>query len=73
MNTYYWQTEYNHFNNEETMEEFLNDHLEDKFEIILKDGPYAEIRNKETNEIWGCHASGNDSFYDHKVEFELNK
>lgn len=73
MNAYYWQTEDDHFNNEETMEEFLEDHLEDQFEILSVDGSYAEIKDKNSGDIWGCHASGNGSFYDHKIEFELIK
>lgn len=67
--TWQWQTEHDHWDNNETMREFLNEYLPDEFEITLEDGTYAEIRsNGLTYEV---HASGDGDSYNHKVEFKL--
>jgi len=66
-----WETEYSHFDNEDTMQEFLYEILdEDIWEITLDDGTYAEIYNKEQGYTIAVNASGNGSFYEHKVTFE---
>jgi len=49
MENFYWQTEYEHSNNEETMEEYLNEYLPTEFDIIIHDGTYAEVQSKNTD------------------------
>ena len=71
METYRWHTIEPHNNNEETMNDYLENHLSDEFEIIFEDGTYAEIKNKNTGAIWGVNASGDGDFTHHKVEFEF--
>ena len=71
METYKWHTIEPHSNNEETMNDYLENHLSDEFEVIFEDGTYAEIKNKETGVIWGVNASGDGDFTHHKVEFEF--
>ncbi len=67
--TYYWSTNHDHFNNETTMSEFLDDHLSETCDIIYVDGTYAEILT-EDGIVYGVHASGNGDSYNHKIEFE---
>jgi hypothetical protein len=73
MKTYYWQTEQPHVNNNETMADFLENHLGtacgEGAETLLNDGTYAEIFTN--GELWAAHVSGNGDFTNHKAEFEL--
>ena len=71
MDTYRWTTEYEHCNNEETMSDYLNNHMSDDFKVIFIDGTYAEIMNNKNCTIWGVNASGDGDFRHHKVEFEF--
>lgn len=71
MQTFYWNTENEHSNNVETMQEYLEEHLPSCFNVIFEDGTYAEIQNKNSGQIFGVNASGNGDFYSHKVEFEF--
>jgi len=71
MENFYWETENEHSNNEETMEEYLNEYLPIEYDIIFHDGTYAEIRSKNTDSIYAVHASGNGDFRSHKIEFEF--
>ena len=70
MQTFYWQTDEPHSCNEVTMQDFLDNHLESKFEVLEHDGSYAEILDTETNETFAAYACGNGDFYNHKIEFE---
>ena len=69
MVTYKWHTIEPHNNNEETMNDYLENHLSDEFEVIFEDGTYAEIKDKNTGAIWSVNASGDGDFTHHKVEF----
>ena len=71
METYKWHTIEPHNNNEETMNDYLENHLSDEFEVIFEDGTYAEIKNKNTGQIFGVHAGGDGDFNNHKVTFEF--
>ena len=66
----YWSTEKAHSDNTETMQDFLDNHLDPDLEIIYQCGSYAEVIDKN-----GCHyslhASGNGDFNNHLVRFEL--
>ena len=68
--TYYWTTDYQHSNNTHTMTEYLEDYLPKGFEILEADDSMAIIQSKDGVK-YGCHASGNGDFFNHKVEFEL--
>lgn len=70
LETFYWSTD-PHSNNTETMDDYLNNHLLEGFEILEQYGSYAEIKNQESGAIYGLHASGNGDFCNHKIEFEL--
>jgi len=67
METFTWNTDYPHFDNQQTMQEYLYQYCE--LDITLVDGSYAEGFDSQKN-LWAIHASGNgDSLY-HKIEFE---
>ena len=68
METYYWTTKEPHFNNEETMQQYLDDI--NMLDIKLIDGTYAEGVNAK-GERYALHASGNGDSFNHKIEFEL--
>ena len=70
METYYWTTIEHHSDNNHTMQDYLNNHLPDRFKLIFEDGTYAEIVDMLNGSIWGVNASGNGDSYNHKVEFE---
>lgn len=71
METFRWQTAEYHHTNEVTMQDYLENHLSDEFEVIFEDGTYAEIKNKNTGAIWGVNASGDGDSFNHKVKFEF--
>jgi len=51
------------------MDDYLDNHMPDVFEVIVNDGSYAEIRDPHGN-VFSVSASGNGDFKNHKVEFE---
>lgn len=71
METYKWHTTEAHSDNNETMNDYLDNHLPECFKPIFQDGTYAEIRNENTGQIFAVHASGDGDFCNHKVEFEF--
>lgn len=71
MEDFNWYTENSHSDNTETMCDYLENHLPDEYDILFQDGSYAEIFEKSSNRIWGCHASGRGDFNNHKVSFEF--
>jgi hypothetical protein len=71
MEDYVWKTRDCHFNNQQTMQDFIENHVPENFEVFFIDGTYAEMKNKLNGSIWGIHASGNGDSYNHKVRFEF--
>ena len=73
MENFYWETELPLATNEDTMHDFIDNHLKEycgeEYEIIHHEGTYAEIENHEGT-TYGVHASGNGDFCTHKVEFD---
>lgn len=65
---FYWNTDYEHANNETTLCEFLDIYLPSNCEVVLFDGTYAEV--SQNGNLIGIHASGNGDFHHHKVQFE---
>ena len=70
MENFNWETETSHSNNTETMNDFLENHLDSGFLILETDGSYAEIQRQNTDAIYAVHASGNGDFTHHTVRFE---
>ena len=71
METYRWKTIRSHSNNVETMNDYLENHLPQWFDVTFEDGTYAEIKNKNTGQIFGVHAGGDGDFNHHKVTFDF--
>lgn len=71
METYSYLTENLHPDNEFTMDDYLSNHLPNHVEMIFQDRDYAEIRNINTNRIWGVTVSENSDAFNHKIEFEF--
>ena len=74
MEHYLWETDEPLSTNEDTMTDFIDNHMQGYFGKILKvvydDGTYIEVRNDD-GIIYGIHASGNGDFFNHKVSIEL--
>lgn len=72
MEHYIWSTENPHSSNEQTMNDFIENHIESiftsKFEVFV-DGSYAEVDIINGNRF-ALHASGNGDFLNHKIRFE---
>lgn len=68
MENYYWTTEESISTNELTMCDYLDNHLDEEFEVTLQEGTYAEIKSEDGRE-YEVHASGNGNFMNHKVHF----
>ena len=58
MEAYRWSTPQPHNNNNETMDDYLNNHLPQCFDVVFEDGTYAEIKNKNTGQIFGVSSTG---------------
>jgi len=71
METFYWSTENYHCDNNETMNDYLENHLPEDFSVISNEGTYAIIQAPMNGIFYGVHASGNGDFNNHKVEFEI--
>jgi len=66
---YYWSTEESHYDNNETMCDFLNNELTDDYVVTYEDGTYSEIKEVDVGHCWEVHASGDGDFFNHKVQF----
>ena len=71
MEDYHWSTEEPHYDNTQTMNDYLENHLTEKFECYFQDDSYAEIMDLSNDVKWGVHASGNGDSFNHKVRFEF--
>jgi len=69
MNTYYWTTDEYHSDNSITMLDYLNNHMDEEYEILIVDTTYAEIVDQEGNK-YAVRSSGNGDSFNHKIEFE---
>jgi hypothetical protein len=67
---YYWSTDDSHSDNQETMADYLENHMPDDWKIEMEDGTYAEIATVD-GERYEVHASGNGDSNNHKIEFKL--
>lgn len=69
---YTWETEYELGTNEETMHNWIEEHMPEEYTLLEEthEGTYAEIVNEEGHRF-AVHASGFGSFNAHKIEFEL--
>ena len=72
MEDFFWETESPLATNEQTMTDFLENHIQDHcgedFEPVHEDSTYCEIQN-DKGDLYGVHASGNGDFCSHRVRF----
>ncbi len=71
--TFYWRTENPHWNNTETMMDFLVYELGENtgWDLDYVNESYAEIVADDDGRRIAVHASGDGDSFNHKVEFEL--
>lgn len=67
MEAIYWNTKNSHFNNSETMGDYLEN--ENMLDIIMVDGSYAEGVNCK-GEKYEIHAGGNGDSFNHVITFK---
>ena len=69
MDNHYWSTDTPHFDNSETMQDYIEFIMDDDIELVTVDGTYAEIR-KPGGALFAIHAGGNGDSYNHVITFE---
>jgi|TARA_B110000483_G_C18137461_1_gene520082 hypothetical protein len=73
MEDYTWTTEDALSTNENTMNDFIDNHLYEHcgegYEVVYEDGTYVEIQD-DNGTLYEVHASGNGDFCNHKVTFK---
>lgn len=70
MDNYYWKTDEYHSDNNMTMNDYLENEMDQSNEVILVDGTYAVI--KTVNGVkYTLQAKGNGDSFNHIIEFEL--
>lgn len=67
---YYWTSEEPHTDNTETMKEFIECYLEPSYEVIIQDGPYAEVIDNHKGIKYSVRAYGIGDFNNHNVVME---
>lgn len=67
-----WETEYYHPDNAFTMQDFLDNHLLDSYEILFVDSSYCEIKFKYTDFIYKLDAKGDGDSYHHVVNWKFD-
>ena len=67
MEPIYWKTEEPHYNNEATMQDYLENG--NMLDITLVDGTYAEGVNCD-GEKYEIHAGGNGDSFNHVITFK---
>lgn len=68
---YKWSTDYYHHDNTFTMNDFIENHLTDNYEVIFNDGSYCEVQCVNTDKIYSLNAKGDGDCYNHIVEINL--
>lgn len=68
--TFYWDTIYYHPDNTFTLNDWLENYMEELVEITYQDGSYCEVTDA-FGESYSLMAGGNGDFYSHKIRFEI--
>ncbi len=69
--SFYWKTDYYHHDNAFTMQDFIENHLPNGFEVIFDDGSYVEVKQNSTNTIFSLDAKGNGDSFNHVVNWHV--
>jgi len=67
--TFYWETKEYHHDNSVTLNDWLENQMEDDVEITYQSGSYCKVMNS-FGESYSLMASGNGDSYSHKIEIE---
>lgn len=67
--TFYWETEYYHPDNTFTLNDWLENQMQEDVDIIYEDGNYFEVKD-ENGEYYSLMAYGNGDSYSHQIEIE---
>jgi len=70
METFYWTTPNAHWDNNETMSEYLACHLPAEWKIVSEDGTMAEVQSPD-GVLYEAHAKGNGDSFNHAIDFVL--
>ncbi len=69
MKPYTWQTEESHFDNSETMSDYLNNEIDESWSVDFVDGTYAEVTTND-GQKYELHAGGDGDSNNHMIKFE---
>lgn len=67
---YNWTTEKSHFDNTETLTDYIENHMEPEFSLLWQDGNYAEVRDNSTFQVCGITAYGAGDSNNHEIVIE---
>ena len=67
--TFYWTTEYYHNDNTFTLNDYLENQIEEQFHLMFEDESYCEILDLH-GERYSLMASGDGDSFNHKIEIE---
>ena len=67
--TFYWTTEYYHNDNTFTLNDYLENQIEEQFHLMFEDENYCEILDLH-GERYSLMASGDGDSFNHKIEIE---
>lgn len=65
--TFYWATEEYHPDNTFTLNDWLENQMQENVDIIYQDGNYCEVY-EAYGDTYSLMASGNGDSYSHKIE-----
>ena len=74
MKGYSWLTEKIHLYNQETLQDYLDNHLPSEFKIVCHNSLYCEILNTKTNKVFSVNVVENNESFNknvHAVTFEF--
>jgi len=66
-----WSTEYYHPDNTFTMQDYLNNHLPEGYEVITDDGSCVEVQSIGDDSIYRLDAKGDGDSFNHIVEWSF--
>jgi len=67
--TFYWETDYYHPDNTFTLNDWLENQMQESVDIIYQDGSYCEVY-EAYGDTYSLMASGNGDSYNHQIEIE---
>ncbi len=72
MEDYRWTTEESMATNTDTMNNYIENEMDESWVLIFEDGSYCEVVTGDGQEL-ELHASGDGDFNNHRIRFERIK